>query len=534
MIRAHFSKTRVGFLLAGLLVILMIGCSGGGSGAFSSGGSGGTGTVAVLISDAAEDLDNLLISVTEVALIPSGNSRPVTVFYDPAGYEVDLLAYQDEDFLLQLADVPAGYYEKVRLKVRDVTAIGADSPCSGTIPIKLPSGKIDLVDRKGGGFHVGANQVLAISLDVDVPKSINLHLAGKSGKCIFRPVVFVDITELKDRKRCPYFLQGIVEEISHVGGTPAGFTLRNDRGDFQIVFSQDPETVFFDENGLRAGSIDSVLEENAFAGVFGQLLPDGRIEAQAVVIGDARLERGIVQTAVADNRFMLQRPGNDPLQIELNNPLVTVGCRAEDRVPVDTIQPGFGAKVLGVMPSNSQTAGDGFVAVVVFLKREVSGFLREVQTSGDTVLKIEYSQGQIAQIDLPYGTPVYMAGDGVIALQDLQDRVECTGLESPRARVILPYDAADPSSAPEVLIRPDRLYGTVTDIDPYTRLLEIANAEGRFTVYLRYGAFIVLDVGGYDLPVSFYDIRIGDTLTLFGLTSCGAARDFEAYIVLAK
>jgi hypothetical protein len=216
------------------------------------------------------------------------------------------------------------------------------------------------------------------------------------------------------------------------------------------------------------------------------------------------------------------------------DPLVTVGCREQDRVSIDSIQPGFQAKVLGVQPPSPPTPDNRFVAAAVFLKRELRGYLSRVQTNETTVLTIEYNPGQFADIPLPDGTPIYMAGDGVIAIGDLQDRVECADLESLQVRVILPFDAADPYASPEVLIRPDRLYGTVTDIDPYNRLLEIENAEGRLTVYLRYGAFLVLDVGGYDLPVSIYDIRIGDTLTLFGLSSCGASPDFEAYIVLAK
>jgi hypothetical protein len=512
----------------------MVGCGGGESAPVSNGGSGDSGTVAILISDAAEDLDQLLITVTEVALIPSGDGQPVSVFYDPAGCEIDLLGYQDDDFLLKLADVPTGYYEKVRLRVRNVTAVGGNSPCSGNVPIKLPSGKIDLVDRRGTGFYVRAGQVLAISLDVDVPKSINLHLAGNSGRCIFRPVVFVDIAELEARRSCPYFLRGIIEDITYVDSTPLGFTLRNQRGDFQIVFSNDPETVFFDENGFRAGEINSILKQDAPVGVFGQLRPDGLIEALAVVVGDVSLTRGVVQTAVVDDHFTLQTPGQGSLEVEVRDPLVTVGCGEEDRVPINTIQPGFRAKVLGLRPPSSENANDRFVAVVVFLKRELRGYLREVETTGETVLKIEYSLGQFTEIELPNGTPIYMAGDGVIALDDLQARVDCADLESLQVRIILPFDAAAQASAPEVLIRPDRLYGTVTKIELYNRLLEIENAEGRFKVYLRYGAFIVLDVGGYDLPVSLYDIQIGDTVTLFGLASCGTTPDFDAYIVLTK
>jgi hypothetical protein len=264
------------------------------------------------------------------------------------------------------------------------------------------------------------------------------------------------------------------------------------------------------------------------------LRSDGRIEALAVVGGEVKFSRGVVQTAVVDDQFTLQTPVQGPLEVDVLDPLVTVGCRDQDRVSIDSIQPGFQAKVLGVWPSNPPNADNSFVAVVIFLKRELHGYLSRVQTNETTVLTVEYSPRQFADITLPDGTPVYMAGDGVIATEDLQDRVECTDLGSLQVRVILPFDAADPYASPEVLIRPDRLYGTVTDIDPYNRLLEIENAEGKFTVHFRYGAFLVLDVGGYDLPVSIYDIRIGDTLTLFGLSSCGASPDFETYIVLAK
>jgi len=36
--------------------------------------------------------------------------------------------------------------------------------------------------------------------------SVALHQAGNSGKCIFRPVVFVDIETVYDFKKCPDIL----------------------------------------------------------------------------------------------------------------------------------------------------------------------------------------------------------------------------------------------------------------------------------------------------------------------------------------
>jgi hypothetical protein len=515
----------------------VIACGGGGGSApAAGGGEGDTGTVAVLISDGPEDFDKLWISVTEVSLIP-GNGRPVVVFHKPGGYEVDLLAYQDEDFLLKLTRVPAGYYEKVRLKVRHVEAEGGDSPCSDDgFEIKLPSGKIDLVDRGGGGFRVRPGQVLAISLDVDVPKSINLHQAGNSGKCIFRPVVFVDIEELQAQRPCPYFLTGEIASLDD-SDPPAGFTLHNDRGDFEIVFSDDPGTEFFGADG--ASTDNSVVTPGEPVGVFGRLLPGGRIEALAVVVGSVALKRGIVQTPESNGSFGLQPPGEEVLEVGVTDPgtIITTGCRAADRVDLDAIQPGFRAKVMGVWtPGNTVSDPDQFVAVVVFLKREFRGHLVGITViEPDTLrLTIAYGPDQSTEIDLPADTPIYLEGDGVIALEDLQERVGCGSLESLRVRVILPLDAADPASAPDVLVRPDRLSGTVVDVDLYARCLWVRNADGITKVYVRYGAFILLDVGGYDLPVSFYDILIGDTLTVFGLEACVSPPEFDAYIVLAE
>jgi len=49
--------------------------------------------------------------------------------------------------------------------------------------VKLPSGKIDLNPR--GDFEVTAGATLSIRIDIDADKSIKLHQAGQSGKCIF-------------------------------------------------------------------------------------------------------------------------------------------------------------------------------------------------------------------------------------------------------------------------------------------------------------------------------------------------------------
>lgn len=77
--------------------------------------------------------------------------------------------------------------------------------------VELPSGRIDLDPREP--FQVRVGGTLAIRLDIDANKSINLHQAGNSGKCIFRPVIFVDIREEVPTGRCPKVLSGIIASL---------------------------------------------------------------------------------------------------------------------------------------------------------------------------------------------------------------------------------------------------------------------------------------------------------------------------------
>ena len=88
-------------------------------------------------------------------------------------------------------------------------------PCAGEeMEVKLPSGKIDLNPQ--GGFEVVAGEALAIELDLDLDKSIKLKEAGKSGKCIFRPVIFVDIyNQPVFMPTCPRIISGTIETLRY-------------------------------------------------------------------------------------------------------------------------------------------------------------------------------------------------------------------------------------------------------------------------------------------------------------------------------
>ena len=126
----------------------VIATGGGGSNDGASSSSSGLGSVALSLADGpADDYDHIWIWISQVMLLPPDNSEkdPVVVFQSdsPQGCMIDLLAYRDEDFLLTLkSNVPAGRYDKIRLKVENIVSEGG--PCDLEM-IKLPSGKIDLI-----------------------------------------------------------------------------------------------------------------------------------------------------------------------------------------------------------------------------------------------------------------------------------------------------------------------------------------------------------------------------------------------------
>ena len=199
------------FLTASLMAgFLLGGCGGSGGGGDSGSGGGswstaGSGTVALFLADGpADDYDKIFITVCKVSLIPAENNpnqSEVVLYESNRCFEVNLLELRDEDLLLSIKKrIPAGFYAKIRLEIDDIWSEGGPCDEPGKY-FKLPSGRIDLNPR--GGIFVKSGATLSVRLDVDANKSINLHEAGNSGKCIFRPVVFVDIETIQTPQRCP-------------------------------------------------------------------------------------------------------------------------------------------------------------------------------------------------------------------------------------------------------------------------------------------------------------------------------------------
>jgi len=226
--------------------------------------------------------------------------------------------------------------------------------------VKLRSGKIDLNPR--GDFEVTAGATLSIRIDIDADKSIKLHQAGQSGKCIFRPVVFVDIMVGAPPRRCPRSIRAeIAEVVEDAGDNTVGFLIDSDG---RVEVRLDDDTVIFDESGNPGGPEDLEVGKNVL--VRGRLDEEGGLLATVVVIGDVFHIDGVVETAVEEGSFQFQPASGEAIVGEVSvevtdGTFVLVGC--DDRVDADAIGPGLEAVVVGKFDADEDTLR----AVTVFL-----------------------------------------------------------------------------------------------------------------------------------------------------------------------
>jgi len=494
--------------------LYLVGCGGSGGGSGGVSDQSGTGTVSVLLADGpADEYEEIWITVNEVSLIPL-KGDPVVLFRSEQGYKVNLLEYRDEDFLLTVRRVPAWWYEKVRLRVSDVRAVGG--PCD-EMKIKLPSGKIDLNPR--GSFRVAPGGTLSIRLDIDANKSIHLHPAGKSGKCIFRPVVFVDIEPGRPARRCPQIVSGTIVKLIYDEEEVKGFVLdlRGGRCKLKVRISDD--TVIWNE--LGEPSDPDVLEEGQQVKVRGWLEPEGFLDASVVLIGDVVVFKGEVSGPVEDGVFPFTPDPETGLlsdaEVEvLDETLILIGC--DEPVGSDLIQEGMRAKIFGWIFEE-----DGLLiraAAVLLRPEEIAGEVVWLEPAvGGHVLTVLVDES-VDEVDifLPEGVGIFLEGDGPLPVSAL-----CEGR---RVRVLLdPYVRLQPTAV-EVRVESEVIEGIASDPDEDSRTLIV----GGETVFVRWGARI-LDLETETL-VFFTEIEEGDELRIFGLSDCSGEEPFVALVVL--
>jgi hypothetical protein len=178
------------FLL--ILTSFLVACGGGGGGDSAS-LEGGTGNVALLMTDGpTDDFDEINITVTKAELFC--DSGHITIFEGEKTF--NLLNLADHGKIFAAGEgIPAGYCSKIRLTLTEIELVKKDD--QGNIleqayP-KLPgNGKLDLVPR--GTFYIAPGETIVIQIDMDAEKSIHIVGTG-SDKYQFRPVVFVDIID---------------------------------------------------------------------------------------------------------------------------------------------------------------------------------------------------------------------------------------------------------------------------------------------------------------------------------------------------
>ena len=515
-----------------LVVFLGLGgCNSGGGGSSTETGvkaEGTYGKVGILLTDGpADEYSHIWVTVTEVSLIPSGKDDAVVIFSSEDGYKFDLLQYRDEDFFLTLnEEVPVGTYEKVRLKVLKVEAESREDGLCNEMEIKVPSGKIDLNPRSP--IIVEEGSTLYIRLDIDANKSINLHKAGKSGKCIFRPVVFVDVITKDALPECPTLIKGTVCSL-HDGnkdGKPESFTLQRDHGCLgNIDVRMTAETLVFREDGSFGCASD--LEEGQHVMIRG-MLDDGCFEATLVIIGDALCLKGTVKEPVDDTAFALAPSAGEAVTgdvtviLDEKTPLFS-GCNT----PAEAVEADMNVLVIGKLDVTSRKL---YAAIVLIQSDEVSGTTGSVEkVEGGYYLTINLEAGGTERIFISTGTRIVIEGDGLFPAE----MIPFLCLHPYHVRVIRGSDASL-----ELRITPESVKGEVVDIcSPLDRtiLVDTEDADCDAKVRIMYLATGVDTTGECDRLISFSDIDEGNSITCFGFwKGSGDDAEFCAFVYVVS
>jgi hypothetical protein len=504
--------------------IMFLSCSsnsGSGSGSDSN-TSSSMGTAAVLIKDApTEEYDSIAICISKATLEPGS----VTLFESDSCVEIDLLDHQKKPFLLTVKDIPAGTYNKIILNVDDIYTEGGT--CD-TKPIKIPSGRVKVNPQ--GLININSGDKIAITIDIHAKRSINLHSAGKSGKCIFRPVIIAEISNLGQippNEKCPRILNGTIVEIEEVNDEVKGFTLKLAHDpDSQIDIIVDENTVVFDENGDFTTPDD--LEVNQKVKIRGELQKDAKILASVVAIGKLIKLHGTALSSVeaenSEHKFEMELdPGqaivDDTIYVIVDSQtLILTDCNTE--VTDDAIKPGVGVRAIGKL-----SKGD-LIAVVLFLEEQQDyGTIIKMADigTGYNVEFIPFDETESVTVFLPPDAETKIEGDGGIDQDLLAELVNC---DHPRkARITLNED--NPAVADLIEVQDEVIDGTIEETDPEN--LTITLEDGTI-IQVQNLATILLN--GSEL-LNFNQLMEGDEITVFGLEACSEDTvDFYGFVIV--
>ena len=500
-----------------VLIATWTGCGGGGD------GSPSTGSVAVLLADApTDDFDHIFVRIAEISLLPADDGAPVVVHREDGDIpEIDLLDLREEDLLLLVKhDVPVGTFNKIRLRIASIRVEGG--PCAD-MRLVLPSGKIDLNPR--GPFEVLANQTVSVRIDVDVEKSLHLNVAGQSGKCVFRPVVFVEIVPGRPLGRCLRSVAGTIGDLVDEDGATTGFFLGLAHSGHEVEVVLRNDTSLFDLDGRPA--TPEILATGQSVHVKGRLDDAGKLQADLVVLGQVLVLKGRVDGPVVAGSFpFVPDPGEEvtgPLTVQLDPAtIVFLGC---DRAPDSgVIQPGMRARIVGKLSPTDSTLLAALVAVrPQAIQGEVVA-VTGVEGGVELTLRTEGPDGEVRVITvfLPDGVAVRLGNEGELPIGLLEALVLC---ESRPVRLEL--DSDDPSRVISAHLDVERLV---------TRLLAADMGSGSLSLD-GLAAHAMENVMVVDLRSessrlgSLDDVPMGGEITVMGVRGC-PDRDIEFQVLV--
>ena len=488
-----------------LLLTLLASCGGGGSSGTTN-TTGQTGQVALLLTDGpADDFDHIWMEVAKASLLPADESGFVPLFHPDVPAVKDLLNLKPEDendmgHLLAMKDVPAGWYDKIRLEVNRMWGEkdGVETE------FRLPSGKIDLNPRQS--FYVGPDSAIAITLDVDCDKSI--HIAGPHYN--FRPVVFVDIRPFDELAGCPRVIHGDIVSLPNDQGVVAGFRLAIAENGHEVDISLNPDTIIFDDQGDWSGPEALAVGQSVY--VSGVLENHG-ITALYVLIGEAGYEKGTIAQAVdGNNIFVLDRDtdqDSDETSYRVGAQTIVLWNCDQELTPA-AIQPGMRAFVL------SKNNGQVPTAMVVFLyPQRIRGEATALEPAvGGSTLTVRTGEpASDVSIFLPTGTPIKVKFDGDLTIDELAVLIDC----APRSvEIVISDNTAVPITAARVTVFPEPLWATVVDIDEKNRILTTDQGLVQVAENAR-----ILDLTQLDqVRTDFQTILEGDLLLVYGFNVC--------------
>lgn len=161
-------------------------------------GTSGTGTLAVMLTDAPSDSVKSIFVTIDSVTAHSDQAGWVNVFQGPL--TVDLLTLQSTSMKLGQVTLPGGTVSQVRFVLTDNGPQYVVLDDGSQAPLRVPSGSESGL-KLNGPFTVSACNKHTLVIDFDGKNSIAYHQTGSDLGWILRPVIHVK-TEADDVEPC--------------------------------------------------------------------------------------------------------------------------------------------------------------------------------------------------------------------------------------------------------------------------------------------------------------------------------------------